>query len=513
MTSRSLISPAVRTPVLDFPTLADVEDEGAIDWMEANLVYGPGDLEGERYRLDEFQKEFLRDLYRVDPVTGRRVVQTAVLSVGKGGAKSELEAAIDLFELAGKCVIDDRGFRAFRRSIDIPVAAASYWQADLVFSAAMKMCEPFADLLDVYEKEISLKDGRGRIYKVAAAAGTNDGLRPTSVSIDELHEWTGNKERVYLILTNGLTKRRDAFEIIISTAGDPGSSHQLMAKYDYGKKVASGEVVDPSFLMHWYEADAELDISDHSQLVQGIGQANPASWIDAERVAKRFEVDRVPEHEFRRYFLNQWVSGGEAWLPAGEWDARADLSIVVADRERIVATFDGSYNGDSTVIVGATLDGDRPHLFEVGAWERPENATDWQVDRVEVDAAVDEMFRRFEVVEFACDPSRWGLYFDSWIERYGEDRVLEYPQERRRMVPATAKLYDAVTQGLVSHDGSPLLARHVGNATVKQIPGGRYMLQKDHPDRKIDGAVCAVMAYDRATFRRGEAVEVRAELW
>lgn len=480
--------------------------------MEENLVYGPGDLEGSPYRLDPFQKDFLKDLYRVHPETGRRVVQTGVLSVGKGGAKSELEAAIDLFELAGRCVIDDEGRKAFRRSIDIPVAAASYWQADLVFSAAMKMCEPFADLLDVYEKEISLKDGRGKIYKVAAAAGTNDGLRPTSVSIDELHEWTGNKERVYTVLTNGLTKRRDAFEIIISTAGDPGVSHKLMGKYEYGKKVASGEVVDESFLMHWYEADADCDISDHDVLVSEVEKANPASWIDPERIAKRFEVDRVPEHVFRRYYLNQWVTGGTTWLPAGEWDARADLSVEVADRSRIVMTFDGSYNSDSTVLIGATLDTDQPHVFEIGAWERPDNQTEWQVDRAEVDAAVDEAFRRFDVVEFACDTARWGLYFDQWEERYGE-RVVEYPQERRRMAPATAKFYDAVTQGLLTHDGSLVLARHVGNATVKQIPGGRYMLQKDHPDRKIDAAVAAVMAFDRATWRREQAPDVRAELW
>ena len=30
----------------------------------------------------------------------------------------------------------------------------------------------------------------------AAVAGTNDGLRPTFVVMDETHEWTGSKQRV-----------------------------------------------------------------------------------------------------------------------------------------------------------------------------------------------------------------------------------------------------------------------------------------------------------------------------
>lgn len=505
MPTLSMLSPSIRTPVLDYPTIGPV----AKAWMESNLVYGPGDLEGEPFRLDPFLEEFLNDLYRVDPDTLERVVTSGVLGVAKGNAKTEFEAAVDLFELAGPCVLDRNGNAVPRRSVDIPVAAASYEQADLVFGAAMKMCAPIADVLDVYEKQILRKDGTGKIYKVAAVAGTNDGKRPTSVSIDELHEWTGKKERVYLILTNGLTKRADAFEIIISTAGDPTASHQLLAKYEYGRKVASGEVVDPSFLMHWYEADKDCDITDPAELREQIGKANPASWVDADRIAKRFEVDRVPENEFRRYYLNQWVSGYDAWLPAGVWDERA-ADVRVGDATPIVAAFDGSYNNDSTVLVGCTLDG---HVFEIAGWERPDNVAEWRVDRAAVDAEVDAMFHRFDVVELACDTARWGLFFDQWQERYGDDRVLEYPQERRRMVPATAKFYDAVTQGLLTQDGSPMLARHVGNATVKQLPGGKYMLQKDHPDRKIDAAVAAVMAYDRATWRRDQVPEVRVELW
>jgi hypothetical protein len=34
-----------------------------------------------------------------------------------------------------------------------------------------------------------------------------------------VHEWTGNKERVHLVLSNGRAKRADSWELNISTAG------------------------------------------------------------------------------------------------------------------------------------------------------------------------------------------------------------------------------------------------------------------------------------------------------
>lgn len=505
-TTTSKSSTFLRTPVLDYPTLGGI----AAKWMRRNLVYGPGDLQGQPYELDPFLRLFLDDLYRVHPDTGQRIVRRGLLGVAKGNAKTEFEAAVDLLELAGPSIVDPHTGRAVPRpSPDIPVAAASYEQARLVFGAAMVMCEPIADLLDVYEKEITRKTGTGRMYRVAAATGTNDGLRPTSVSIDELHEWVGGKERVYVILTNGLTKRSDSFEMSITTAGDPLTSNVLHNLYEYGTKVAAGEIVDESFLMHWYEADDDLDLNDPAELREAIRQANPASFIDIDQVAARYEIDRVHEAEFRRYYLNQWVTGTDTWLPAGVWNDCYQAGVP-AEGEEIVAAFDGSHNNDSTALIGCTPAG---HLFTIGVWEKPDNDPNWKVPRSEVDAAVDDMFQKWDVLELACDPARWTLYMDEWSERYGEDRVVEFPQSRPRMAPATAKFYDATVGGLLTHDGSPTLTRHVANATVKPIPNGRYVLQKDHPDRKIDAAVAAVMAFDRATWRRDHETEVSVELW
>jgi phage terminase large subunit-like protein len=69
------------------------------------------------------------------------------------------------------------------------------------------------------------------------------------------------------------------------------------------------------------------------------------------------------------------------------------------------------------------------------------------------------------------------------------------------MGPATQRFYEMVTTGKLRHDGDPRLARHLDNAQLKVDSRGNR-LQKDarNSPRKIDLAVAAVMAVDRAGF-------------
>jgi len=478
------------------------------DWMEAALVHGEGELFGEPYRLDAWMRTALLYLYRFDPSTYKRVTRRAVFGVGKGNAKTEFAAAIALAEAVGPVVpwagLEDGEWPLERKSPNVPIGAASRDQAGLCYGAAKAMVAhgELAPQFDLFDLEMRLKGRPGRVYRIAAEAGTNDGTLPTAFVADELHEWTGRKERVHIVVGNSLSKRSDGLEVNISTAGDPDQSGLLFNLYEYGKRCAA-EAVDDSFLFMWWEpSNPEVDITNPDKLRGALAEANPSSWRDLEVIAKRWEIDRIPEAEFRRYHLNQWVTRGESWLPAGVWDGLANPARRVVDGERVVVGFDGSYNQDSTALVGCSLDG---HLFEVATWERPPHVAEWRVDRDAVDAAVEKVFRRFDVVELVCDPARWSLYINEWVDRYG-DRVVEYPNVRARMIPATAKLYDAAVNGLVSHDGSVVLAGHVANATVKEVPNG-YVLRKDHPNRKIDAAIAAVMAYDRATQRVAEPGE------
>ena len=69
------------------------------------------------------------------------------------------------------------------------------------------------------------------------------------------------------------------------------------------------------------------------------------------------------------------------------------------------------------------------------------------------------------------------------------------------MGPACDRLFAAVAEGTLSHDGDPRLARHVANARTRDTRYGRVItkMTKDSP-RKIDLAVAAVVAYERAVI-------------
>jgi phage terminase large subunit-like protein len=208
----------------------------------------------------------------------------------------------------------------------------------------------------------------------------------------------------------------------------------------------------------------------------------------------------MTDGEFRRAMLNQQMADEEHWISRELWGQRTHPEQMSApeDGTRIVLGFDGSYNNDATALVGCTLEG---HVFVIGVWEKPDGASDeWVVPRDRVDAAVHEAFRRWKIVEMPCDRSKWFDQTQIWWERYG-DVVVDMAPSRQRMVPACAGFYSAVLQGRITHDGNADLTRHLSNAVVKETPDGAYITKDGRwSPRKIDLAVAAVMAYDRAMF-------------
>lgn len=474
-------------------------------WIERTLVHGEGDHFGEPFRLERWQREIIYRIYEFDAESLRRVVRRVLIVLPKGCGKTELTAALCLAELAGPTAVGPDGRPQLRRSPNIPVAAASREQANRLYGAAKTMVDegPLSAYIDPFQFEMLRKEGSGRMLRVAAVDGTNEGGLPTCVAADEIHEWrTERQRRTHLVLSTALAKRDQGLEINITTpdAGDDGSL--IGDLVDYGKRVASGEVDDPTFLFVWHTASDGYDLNDADQLRQAIDEATPASWLDRERIAARYEIDRMPEHEFRRYHLAQFVRGDERALPAGVWESCADVERRVDESTPVTLGFDGSFSRDSTALVACTV-ADVPHLWVVGCWERPDRAPgDWRVPRDEVDAAVERAFAGLNVVELACDPALWPSEIAEWQQRYGE-AVVEFPNSRPRMGPACQRMYGSAVEQQLSHDGDRRLARHMSNAVAKETQYGP-LWSKPHKDSplRIDLAIAAVMAHDRACWHR-----------
>lgn len=478
-------------------------------WIERVCVHGPGDVLGKPVVLTDDEKRFLSWAYELD-AEGNRVVRRAVRGLPKGSRKTEWAAWLALAELAGP-VRFDRWEELTRKRIPrgrpvhdpyVVAAASTYEQADLLFNAARAIITegPLSEFFETFDREIQRKNGSGVLVRVPAVAGANDGLRPTFCVFDETHEWTGSKQRVHLVLENGLAKRADAWSLSITTAGNPKIESVARSQYQYGKKVTSGELDDDGLLFVWRETTVPLgDLTDPDRLRQAVVEVNSEPWKRVDDLVRRYH--EVPLHEFARYHLNAWTEPDqERWLPPGLWD-ELEEQREIPQGAPVVLGFDGSYSGDSTALVVCSVE-DRPHLQVLGLWEHPGGGQAWTVDHDDVERAVYAAFRYYNVLEMSADPPYWAQQLDRWAEQFGEDRVLAFNTGvRKRMATAVSEFYQAANSDGLTHDGDPGLTRHVANATLKETAQGAYIVKesKSSPN-KIDAAIAAVVAYARAAW-------------
>ena len=491
--------PLYLTPA-DEESLARSDGRHAVRFAESFGSIGKDGIAGragEPLVLREWQKELLRHLYARDK-NGGYLARTALIGMPRKNGKSALSsAAIALYSLIFEGV----------QGAEIIVAAAEKEQARIVFGECRRMVETseLAESVTLYRDSIYVPESKSVLRVVSAEAYSKEGLNPSRVVIDELH---AHRDRtLFDVLSLAMGNRGNLAQLVaITTAGlrtdVSGQESVAYQLYQYGKKVASGEIIDPSFFMAWWEAPPELDHKD------------PATWEIAnpgfdDLVASddfASAVLRTPEHEFRTKRLNQWVNVKNAWLPAGAWDELADETVRLEPGDEYYLGFDGSWKNDSTGIVGIILprfDGDVFRVFRAGSWEKDFAVNDdsWVIDKQAVANYVLDFVRENPgCKEMVCDPSFWQDELYQWLD--GGIQVVEFPQTLAYQVPATARLFEGIMSKKFVHDGDPALARHMDNCILKSSNGGSR-LTKDYrnPKLKIDLAVALMMAWHRASAK------------
>ena len=446
--------------------------------------------------LRDWQKLLLEHLFAWDDEGLRNRI--SLVGMPRKNGKSALGAALGLYSL----ILGPKGAEVYS-------VAAEKEQARIVFQDARRTIEASAELSAItklYRDAIELPKFNS-VYRVLSAESvTKEGLSPTTVIFDELHAQPDRELFDVFSLAMG-ARGKLATMIAITTAGVRSDRHGkdsiAFNLYQYGQKVARGEESDDTFFMAWWESEGDHRLRETwDEANPGFGDLNAESDFES-------AIKRTPEAEFRIKRCNQWVSSVETWLPAGSWDECAGEVTLTSDDE-IVLGFDGSYNGDASVIVGAVIpkvEGDPVKVFLVKAWEKDleHDPDDWRVDIGEVEQTVMDFCQKHTVREIACDPFRWQRSMEV-LEGKGLP-VVSFPQSPQRMIKACARFYDAVAEKKLVHDADPLLARHIGNTAVKLTPAGPH-IKKENPNspRKIDAAVAAILAHDRASGKIEEQV-------
>lgn len=472
----------VRAVPLDFSRYPADRARRREKFIGQYLVTPRGHGAGEPFRLRTFQREIIGGAFAPG-------IRTALVSIPRANGKTMLAAGLGLAELF-----------VGPPSAEVLVVASDQRQANITMKYAKRMVELNPDLarrVQVYADRLYLPQNDATLLPLPAEPGALHGHDPSLLIVDELHVVT---EAVWEAVTSVSGKRPESLALAISTpASSPDSI--MWRLVEHGR---AGD--DPAFYFREFTAPEGCAVTDRKAWRIG----NPAlSCRDPFLSEDGIEAARktIREPVFRQLRLGQWVTGVESWLPWGAWDAcvsQRDLQ----PRERVVLAFDGSASGDSTALVGCTLDG---YLWLEGMWENPGDPR-WRVPRADVDMAVQMAFQKYDVVELAADPWGWRSEIETWSQRHGERRVLEWnTATAQRMAPATDRLYQAVTTRQVTHDGDPRMAAHVAHCTAKSTPLGDLVSKdKRGSPRKIDAAVAAIVAYDRAAFHQTKNNRKRA---
>jgi len=487
------------------------------DWIVAHCCYGPGDLQGQRIEMDDEFLAFLVAAYRIDPTSGRKLYDEAVLSRPKGRAKTELAGWIVCAEAFGPVRFDrwdDEGQPVGRPVVSplIKALATEESQATAAFSVVAFIAgdwgkehhpEVYGGVSGARQYQsataLYLPHG-GEIRACTAGAASKDGGKETFVVADESHLYVLRElKAMYGTVRRNLGKRKLAEPWLMQTTtayrpGEQSVAEETLTAWRKGE-------LSPSVHVDHREAKGRVDITDHDHTLRQLRYVygDAAEWMDLERIYREMLDPRScpDEATAARYFLNRAMSTVDAWIAKDVAERQVRAGDVVAAGEAITLGFDGSLNDDTTVLRGCRMsDGFR---FRIGAWPKPDGAAGigWEVPRVDVLATVREAFGRYDVVRAYFDPHEWRSDIDSLAEDFG-DRVISWETRRDvQMAAALDRLHADLSNGVTWHDDDRLALEHYGNAYVRR-KGGHRLIRKEYPGspRKIDTVVGDALAYE-----------------
>lgn len=448
-------------------------------------IAGPS---GTLITLRPWQHQLLNGLLAEDR-NGKLLHRAALIGMPRKNGKSALGSGLALW---GLFLGPDGG--------EVYSCAGTRDQARIVFGTARRMVEMDAELagaVRMYRDAIEVP-ATGSVYRVLSReAGASEGLNPTLVLFDEVHVQPDATLWDVMALAGGA--RVETLLCGITTAGarldSRGQDSHCYRLYQHGRQVTTGEVGDPSFYFAWWEprAGAQADHQDPKVWAE----ANPGYGDIVSADDFGATVARTAESEFRTKRTNVWVTSSSAALPHGAWGRLAAPTRHVGPDVPRVLMADGSWSGDSTGIVCISIE-ERPHLWVVDLWERPDNDRGWRVPVADVEQSLRSSARSAPVLEIGMDPFRWQRSMQV-LEQEGLP-MLEYNMaSAERMTKAWKTFLDAVMDRQFTHSGDPRLARHIDAMVLKlDAKGARPVKDSKSGGRHIDLGVCAVAGIERA---------------
>ena len=548
--------------VLVVPPLPDKEPWPSLgpdvcDWQEANLAFGPGDLLGQPYRVDDEDRALLERMYQVhqpdhtgkcriesgrcrtvqNARCGRRRFDTVVVMTRKGTKKSERLASVAAAELGADAPVRCDGFRREGR-LWIPVGRPVVSPYVFLFAFAKEQAEdtswdamrqmillgPGHEKFDVWEERILRKGGDGEAKALASAPDSRDGGKTTFEGKEEVHRWTQPRHHEADQTTRGNLSKRpiaEPWEMMVTTAYAPGEGSVAEEMHDAARKL-TGAAAQKSRMFFFYRwADTRIEIHDEdgsfndAKLEAAIIDASgptTAAWSDPAGIASlQFKAPGADPDYAERVWLNRLIRRTQVAFDAEAWK-RAVREYVIPKGAAVVLSFDGSrgsddptYPPDHTGLVVTEIASGWQDLL--GGWD-PADYPGRRIPRDLVAIAVDDAFTQFAVNRMYADPPGWDPEIAEWQAKYGEEKVIGWFTWRERPISFACGNYaQAIASGEATHSGNEDFAAHIGHAhkrpvNVRDSDGNRlWTIQKERPHSplKIDYAMCGVLGWEART--------------
>lgn len=478
-----------------------------------------GEGQGGRFKLREWQKKFIRDIYEPHDANGLRLVRRAILSIARKNGKTALIAALVLVHLIGPEAI---------RNGEIYSAANDREQAGQVYKVASQIVRADPELDEALRCVDSTKTiacySNGSFYRaMSSESGTKHGLNPTFVVFDELAQ-AKNRE-LYDVLDTSFGARADPLFVVISTqSNDP--EHILSKLIDDGLNAN-----DPRIVCHLYAADEDCLLSDQRQWKK----ANPAlgdfrSLEDMRALVAKAIRSPAEEPKTRNLYLNQRIAPIASLIAPAEWLACAG-KFDFEDGEGVYLGLDLSGVVDLTALVMVSA-GEKTKC-RAFVWKPAEMLSEhsnrdfgsgnnrygqWHKDGhllVSPGRSIDPGVVALKIAEIVNRYTVLGLAYDRWriedllrefdriglaaYQEKGETkgsglRLIPWGQGFRDMAPAIDALELEVIERNLVHPSNPVLTWAMANAIATNDPAGNRKLDKDKARFRIDPAVALTMA-------------------
>ena len=293
--------------------------------------------------------------------------------------------------------------------------------------------------------------------------------------------------------------------------------------------ILNGRKHDATFYPVIYGAAQDDDWTDPKVWKK----ANPSLGITVgmDKVKAAFESARqnpAEENSFRQLRLNQWVKQAVRWMPMEKWDACSAPVDPEALRGRACyGGLDLSSSTDITAFVlvfpptednlcggnddkysilpffwlpedNLSLRVRRDHV-NYDLWEKQGHLKTTEGNVVHygfIEAFIEELGTKYNIREIAFD--RWGAVQMVQNLENLDFSVVPFGQGFKDMSPPTKELMKLTLEQRISHGGHPVLRWMMDNIYVRTDPAGNIKPDKEKSTEKIDGAVAAIMALDRA---------------